>query len=265
MSSKFRSPVLARAGVVVLTALWLAPIEVPMLPSSPSPIGRASAQDFVPGDQDVPTPFPDDPDMPRPRTRAKAVRKKARLPEKTATKKADAKSKTKKDAGAETKTAESGQLKFSQDIAPILVKNCVRCHSAGGVGVRNGKLDLTTFEKLQKGTFEKLKNGTPEHPVIVAGKPDESHLILRMNGEETPRMPQGNQNRMSEAAVAKIAQWVKEGARLDDGIDPKKPLESYAASPEQLRQKELAKVPVGECDKNIETVGRDASSRPIPS
>ena len=87
-----------------------------------------------------------------------------------------------------------------------------------------------------------------------------------MNGEETPRMPQGGQNSMSEAAVAKIAQWVKEGARLDAGIDPKRTLESYAASPEQFRQKELAKLPVGERDKKIE-VGRlrSASSRPIPS
>ena len=137
-----------------------------------------------------------------------------------------------------------------------MVANCVRCHSAGGVGVRRGKLDLTTFEKLQK--------GTPEHPVMVAGKPDESHLILRMNGEEIPRMPQGAQNKMSEAAVAKIAQWVKEGARLDAGIDPKKTLESYAASPEQLRQKDLARLPVGERDKAIEAVGRDRFKKANP-
>ena len=43
---------------------------------------------------------------------------------------------------------------------------------------------------------------------------------------------------------------------LDAGIDPKAPLNSYAASPEQLRQKELAKLPPSERDKQIETVGR---------
>ncbi len=112
-----------------------------------------------------------------------------------------------------------------------------------------GKLDLTTFEKLKK--------GTTKHPVLVAGNPDESHLVLRVNGEEEPRMPQGGQNKMSDEAVAKIAQWVKEGAKLDTGIDPKATLASYAASPDQLRQRELAKMPVSERDKNIEAVGRE--------
>ena len=102
--------------------------------------------------------------MPRPRTKAKAARKKARLPEKAATKKADAKSKTKKDSAAETKTAESGQLKFSQDIAPILVANCVRCHSAGGVGVRRGKLDLTMFREAPEGDARTSDNGRPASP-----------------------------------------------------------------------------------------------------
>jgi mono/diheme cytochrome c family protein len=244
-----RSPYLPRAGVVLLTALWLAPIEIPLFPASPWPARPAAAQDFppqVPGGQDIPIQDPDDMDaMPRPR--AKAARKKARLPEKGAPKKADAKAKTKKDAGTETKAADSGQLKFSQDIAPILVANCVRCHSASGVGVRRGKLDLTTFEKLQK--------GTPEHKVMVAGNPDESHLVLRVKGDEEPRMPLGNQNRLSEEAIAKIAQWVKEGARLDAGIDPKATLETYAATADQLRQKEVAKLPPAERDKKIEAVG----------
>jgi mono/diheme cytochrome c family protein len=245
MSATMRSPGLPRAIVVFLTAMWLAPIEIPLIPVSPCPVRPAAAQDVppqVPDGQD-----PNDMDaMPRPRAKAKT--KRARLPEKGAAKKADAKAKTKKDATTETKTADPGGLKFSLDIAPILVANCVGCHSGARPGLRRGKLDLTTFEKFQK--------GTPARKVAVAGKPDESELVLRIKGEgDGARMPQGGQNSLSEEAITKIAQWVKEGARLDAGIDPKATLESYAASPEQLRQKELAKLPPGERDKKIETVG----------
>ena len=70
--------------------------------------------------------------------------------------------------------------------------------------------------------------------IVLAGKPDESHLVLRIKGDEEPRMPQGGQNRMSDEAIATIERWVKEGAKLDTGVDPKKPMKSYAATPEQL-------------------------------
>ena len=59
-------------------------------------------------------------------------------------------------------------------------------------------------------------------------------------------MPQGGNNRMSAEAIAKIEQWVKEGAKLDAGLDPKKPIESYAASPEQVRSEQIARLPAAE-------------------
>lgn len=198
----------------------------------------------VPGDDDL---------MPRRSVRTKTARKKTRLAEKvdSAAKAKTADTKTKKDAGG------SGQIKFSQDIAPILVANCTGCHSGDRPGLKRGKLDLTTFEKLQKG-------GKSDEPSVVAGKPGESHLVLRIKGEETPRMPQGNNNVMSADAIAKIEQWVKEGAKLDDGIDPKKPMKDYAASVDQVRRSKIAKLPPQERDKTIEMVGLDAGSSPVP-
>ena len=85
--------------------------------------------------------------------------------------------------------------------------------------------------------------------------PDESTLVLRIKGEIEPRMPQGANTKLSDAAIAKIERWVKEGATLDSGNDPKKPIASYAASAEQVRQAEVAKLPVGERDKKTEEVG----------
>ncbi len=246
MSGITRTPGLSRAGVVLLTVLWLAPIEIPLFPALPGVVSPAAAQDFPP--QDPGGQDPDDMDaMPRPR--AKAARKKARLPEKGAVKKAEAKAKTKKDAKPVASAADPGGLKFTQDIAPILVANCVGCHSGDRPGLRRGKLDLSTFDKLQKGS---------ERKVVVGGNPDGSELVLRVKGEgDGARMPQGGQNSLSEEAVAKIAQWVKEGARLDAGFEPKALLSSYAASPDQVRQKELAKLPPAERDKRIEEVGKE--------
>jgi mono/diheme cytochrome c family protein len=179
----------------------------------------------------------------------KSARKKARVAEKGkgAPKKTDAKAQT-KGSGTETKTADLGQLTFAKDIAPILVANCAGCHKPGGAGVRRGKLDLTTFEKLQKGTSDQKK-------VVVAGKPEESHLVLRIKGEEVPRMPLGRNTVLSDEAIAKIEQWVKAGAQLEAGVDPKAAMESYASTPEQMRRQGLAKMPEKERIKLVEAEG----------
>lgn len=146
-----------------------------------------------------------------------------------------------------------GTLKFSRDIAPIFVNNCVGCHNARQ---KRGKLDMTSFEALMQ--------GTPKEKVIDPGKPDESHLVLRVKGEETPKMPQGANRNLSEAAIAKIEQWVKAGAVLDAGIDPKAPMESYAASPEDLRKMELSKMSPEQRDKQVEAVGRERWKKASP-
>ena len=54
-------------------------------------------------------------------------------------------------------------------------------------------------------------------------------------------MPMGANAALSAAAIAKIERWVKEGAKLDAGKDPKKPIASYAASADQVRRAEVAK------------------------
>jgi hypothetical protein len=79
--------------------------------------------------------------------------------------------------------------------------------------------------------------------------------LLRLKGEIEPRMPQGPNAKLSDAAIAKIERWIKEGATLDAGNDPKKPIASYAASADQVRKAEVAKLPPGERDKKTEEVG----------
>lgn len=148
-------------------------------------------------------------------------------------------------AGSKPASAETEGLKFSRDIAPILVGNCIGCHNEKAMA-KNGKLDLTTFEKIQKGGA----GGAG----FVAGMPEESHLYLRLTGDETPRMPRGANRQLSEATVEKVGAWLKAGA-VFDGKDPKALLTSYAATPEQLRTAELEKLSVAERDKLVETKG----------
>jgi mono/diheme cytochrome c family protein len=153
--------------------------------------------------------------------------------------------------------ASDSSPKFSREIAPILVGNCIGCHNPDR---RRGKFDLTTFEKLMA--------GSDAEKVIEPGKPGESHLVLRLRGEETPKMPQGDNNNLSEEAIARIESWVKAGARLDAGIDPKALLTSYAPTAEQLRVAELKKLPADQRDKMVETVAlqrwKQASPKTTP-
>jgi hypothetical protein len=151
-------------------------------------------------------------------------------------------------------TLAGGILKFSKDIAPILVSNCADCHIRQAK--KRGDFDMTTFEKLMK--------GTSKEKVIEPGNPDESHLVLRIKGEETPKMPQGGNRNLSQEAIAKIEQWVRAGAALDTGVDPKAPIESYASSPEDLRKAALAKMSPAQRDKQVETVGRDRWKKASP-
>ena len=72
--------------------------------------------------------------------------------------------------------------------AEVLARHRARSWSATASGATtrrtgSGKFDMTSFKKLMAGS-EKEK-------VVIPGKPDESPLVLRIKGEETPKMPPG--------------------------------------------------------------------------
>jgi hypothetical protein len=107
-------------------------------------------------------------------------------------------------------------------------------------------------------TFETLMAGGKSGKDIVASDPDSSHLVLRIKGEETPKMPPNNGQRgFADEAKAKIEEWVKQGARLDAGIAVTDPMDKYAASLDDLRKSELAKLTPAERDKVAGQTGRE--------
>ena len=102
-------------------------------------------------------------------------------------------------------------VSFIHDVAPILKENCFACHDAKK---KSGKYDMTTFEKLKAGG----SNGEP----IMPGKPAESEFHALMVTAEQRRMPPRDKGEaVPKAKAAVIAQWIKEGAKLDAGLDAK--------------------------------------------
>ena len=145
---------------------------------------------------------------------------------------------------------------FSRDVAPILVGNCIGCHKPSAKE-RNGGLDLTTFQGLMAGG----KSGE----VVVAGDPEASPLVVMVATQE---MPRGNRGKLSEEAVGRIRQWVQGGAVADAKTDPLAPLDKVAASPEDIRRNEMAKLSPEARDKKLEEVAlerwKQASSKVVP-
>jgi hypothetical protein len=77
-------------------------------------------------------------------------------------------------------------------------------------------------------------------------------------------MPQGADRELSDASVAAIERWIKAGAGLDPGLDSRASFQTYAASPEELRRHELAKLSPSERDRKCEEAGRSRIARANP-
>lgn len=108
-------------------------------------------------------------------------------------------------------TASAQGVSFINDVAPVLKENCFACHDAKK---KSGKYDMTTFEKLMAGG----SNGEQ----ITPGKPDRSEfhdLIVTTEPRRMPPRDKGEAVPKDKAAV--VAKWIKEGAKLDPGLDPK--------------------------------------------
>jgi WD40 repeat protein/mono/diheme cytochrome c family protein len=103
-----------------------------------------------------------------------------------------------------------GPVSFVNDVAPILKENCFACHDSKK---RKGKLDMTTYANLRKG-------GDKDDPV-APGKPEDSVILDLVTKNGAGRMPPRDAGEaLPKEKIAVIAQWIKEGAKLDAGIKP---------------------------------------------
>lgn len=112
---------------------------------------------------------------------------------------------------ASAQPATGKPVSFINDVAPILKENCLACHDAKK---KSGKYDMTTFEKLLAGGA----NGEQ----IVPGKPENSEFYTLIVTTEQRRMPPRDKGEAVPKDKAEvIARWIKEGAKIDSGLDTK--------------------------------------------
>jgi len=116
-----------------------------------------------------------------------------------------------------------GPVSFYRHVRPILQRQCAGCHQPAKA---SGELVVTSYEGLSKGG----ENGAG----FVAGKPDESNLVIYITGEK-PEMPR-NADPLKPKEVDLISRWIAEGAADDtpasvqDTVGPDNP-PKYAKPP----------------------------------
>jgi hypothetical protein len=104
-----------------------------------------------------------------------------------------------------TKVDASTDVSFSKDVAPILDKFCVTCHSAEED--HPSALFMDTYESLMKGG----KHGK----AIVPGNSKESLFTQKMSDEPPfgKVMPPPRKPRPTPEQVALILTWIDQGAK----------------------------------------------------
>jgi mono/diheme cytochrome c family protein len=100
--------------------------------------------------------------------------------------------------------AQQTHMSYAEDVAPIFRGWCVSCHQPGGQGYNASGLDLTTYQGLMK--------GTSFGPMVIAGQPDSSNLVVLVEGRAKLQMPYGHKP-LPDCLRQNIWTWIFEGAK----------------------------------------------------
>ncbi len=93
---------------------------------------------------------------------------------------------------------------FTKDIQPFLARYCVECHNADDA---DSGLVVESYASLLKGG-ERGASLVPE-------KPDESRLVLQLEGKAKPSMPPKAAAQPKPQEIARVRAWVAAGAKDD--------------------------------------------------
>jgi mono/diheme cytochrome c family protein len=102
--------------------------------------------------------------------------------------------------------AKEEPVSFAEDVNPILQVRCLACHTPGAEGTEKSGLDLSTYAGVMKGT----KHG----PMIVAGEPLTSNLMVLIEGraDKSLQMPHGKK-KLNSCDRDTIRRWIQQGAK----------------------------------------------------
>lgn len=99
---------------------------------------------------------------------------------------------------------------YSKDIKPFLAKYCMECHSGGRA---KAGYSVESFDRLTK----MGRKGA----LVVPEKPDDSLAIRTMAGKGKQMPPRRSAQPKAEE-VARVRDWIKDGAKDDTPADDKK-------------------------------------------
>jgi hypothetical protein len=99
------------------------------------------------------------------------------------------------------------EVRFNRDIKPILSHHCLKCH---GPDLKKAGLNFQNKDTV----FKPLKSGDV---VVTPGKSADSVLIQRVTATDTERMPPKDKGEpLTPAEVAKLKEWIEQGARWEE-------------------------------------------------
>lgn len=130
--------------------------------------------------------------------------------------------------------AESDEDFFEARVRPLLVRNCQECHGS-----------KKQWAELRLDSAAGLRKGGESGPVVVAGKPNESELLLRISEEDVDlRMPPKESGPpLTAAQIAVISHWIKTGAAWPKSAEP-----SSAESLREAQRRHWAFQPIAKPD-----------------
>lgn len=106
--------------------------------------------------------------------------------------------------------ADPAPVSFIREVAPVLQEQCFACHNARK---KSGKYDMTRFDLLTAG-------GTNGEPITAGNVAASDFHDLMVTADDRRMPPRDKGDGVPAAKAAIIARWIKEGAKLDPGLDP---------------------------------------------
>ena len=104
-------------------------------------------------------------------------------------------------------TQKSEKVDFEKDIKPIFEENCITCHNPNS---KKSEFDMTTLEAV---------HATAEEPALTPKDPEDSGIFILINlpeDDEDLMPPTKNGGPLEKAQIAKVRQWILEGAHWPD-------------------------------------------------
>lgn len=105
---------------------------------------------------------------------------------------------------------------FADEIAPVLVSQCLACHNAR---TAKGRFSVETYQSLMR--------GGESGDVVSVADPDFSTLLLLLESGEMPK----DGDPLSDETIDEFKLWIASGAKLNDGAEPSAPLTAIIPKP----------------------------------